>query len=330
MTPSTPIETAPDAFARALADHGLEPLRARSVTTLQLNVGKLCNQACRHCHVDAGPHRTGADENLDPEVRDHVMRLLASGAIGTLDLTGGAPELNPHFRDLVRVARQHGVHVMDRCNLSVLLLPEQRDLGEFLAEHRVEIVASLPYYRGDRTDRQRGAGVFDRSIEGLQRLNRLGYGHGDGLLLNLVYNPAGAYLPGDQAQLEADYKRELAARFGIACDRLFCLTNMPIARFLEWLARSGNENGYRAKLRAAFNPAAAAAVMCRDLVSVGPDGTIYDCDFNQMLDLPVDAGAPRNIRDFDARALAQRTIVTGSHCLGCTAGAGSSCGGQTA
>jgi radical SAM/Cys-rich protein len=322
---------APDRFAELVARSGLEPLAARGVTTLQVNLGKHCNQACRHCHVDAGPHQTGADVNMGERVAAEVRRVLRTGAVSTLDLTGGAPELNPHFRGLVRDARALGIHVIDRCNLSILLEPGNEDLAHFLAEQRVEIVASLPFYSQDRTDRQRGAGAFERSVTALLLLNALGYGESTcGLELNLVCNPVGAYLPGDQRELEADFKRELQRRFGIRFDRLFCLTNMPIARFADWLERSGNAAGYMERLADAFNPGAVANVMCRDLISVGPDGTIYDCDFNQMLGLPVVAGAPRNIREFDAGRLAERRVVTGDHCLGCTAGAGSSCRGAVA
>ena len=318
-------------FNEKLRAHDLDLLRAVEVTTLQVNLGKLCNQACRHCHVDAGPHQTGDDVNMSAAVVEHVVRALREGDIRTVDLTGGAPELNPHFRRLVRKARALGVHVIDRCNLSVLLVPGQEDLAAFLAEQEVEVVASLPFYSKDRTDRQRGSGVFDKSIEALRLLNSLGYGDGrSGLLLNLVYNPVGAYLPADQAQLEADYKRELDRLFGIRFDHLYCITNMPIARFLGWLRRSGNEERYMQTLLDAFNPLAAETVMCRNLISIGPDGTIYDCDFNQMLGLPVTGPAPRNIRGFDIQSLARRQIVTGDHCLGCTAGAGSSCGGAIA
>lgn len=316
-------------FDRALREHGAGALCAVDVTTLQVNLGKLCNQACGHCHVDAGPHQTSVDVNMGADVADHVVRVLREFDIATVDLTGGAPELNPHFRSIVEQARALGVSVMDRCNLSVLFQPGQEDLAEFLAANRVEVVASLPSYNQAGTDRQRGAGVFDASVEGLRRLNACGYGKGGGLVVNLVYNPVGAYLPGDQAQLEADYKRALSRRFDIEFDHLFCIANMPIARFLEWLRRSGNEARYVEELIGAFNPHAVDGVMCRELVSVGPDGTIFDCDFNQMLGLPVAPGVPANIRDFDRRALAGRRIVTGTHCLGCTAGAGSSCGGAT-
>ncbi len=316
-------------FDQKLRGHGLGELRARGLDTLQVNVGKLCNQACRHCHVDAGPHQTSADVNMSRETADVVVGILGRGTVRTVDLTGGAPELNPNFRRLVEAARQAGVHVIDRCNLSVLFQPGQEDLAEFLATHEVEVVASLPFYKQDRTDRQRGAGVFDLSIEGLKLLNRHGYGNSNGrLVLNLVYNPVGAYLPGDQAQLEAEYRRELLEHFGIRFDSLYTITNMPINRFKDWLQRSGNLESYMDTLLGAFNPVAAGNVMCRDLISVGPDGTIYDCDFNQMLSLGVDGAAPRNIRDFDVDALRSRRVVTGDHCLGCSAGAGSSCGGS--
>ena len=315
-------------FDSQLAHHGLAPLQAEGITTLQVNVGKLCNQTCKHCHVDAGPHQTAADVNMGAEVADKVIEVLAGGGFELLDLTGGAPELNPHFRKLVREARGLNVRVMDRCNLSVLFEEGQEDLAGFLADSGVEVTASLPFYHAGPTDRQRGSGVFDKSIEALRQLNGLGYGHGT-LGLNLVYNPVGAYLPGNQAELQADYKRELDRLFGIRFDNLFCITNMPIARFLDWLRHSGNEESYRQTLLESFNPAAVPGLMCRSLISIGPDGTIYDCDFNQMLDLPVHQGVPRNLRDFDRAALASRAIVTGRHCLGCTAGSGSSCGGTT-
>ena len=315
-------------FDRQLASHSLSPLHAARVDTLQVNLGKLCNQACRHCHVDAGPHQTSAEVNMSAATAEHVLRVLREQRVGTLDLTGGAPELNPNFRNLVGEARALGVHVMDRCNLSVLMLPEQADLAEFLAAQQVEVVASLPFYRRDRTDRQRGSGVFDASIEGLQRLNALGYGHQEALRLNLVLNPVGSYLPGDQASLELEYKAELATEFDIHFNQLFCITNMPIARYREWLAANGQLDSYMGRLREAFNPGAVPGLMCRTLISVAPDGSLHDCDFNQMLGLPLTS--PGNIRDFQGDSLAQRAIVTRDHCLGCTAGAGSSCGGATA
>ncbi|MBC7806398.1 MAG: arsenosugar biosynthesis radical SAM protein ArsS [Akkermansiaceae bacterium] len=316
-------------FAQSLSGADLFPLTATGVSTLQVNVGKRCNQACKHCHVDAGPQRS---EEMTRETTELVIEALRSHAtITTLDITGGAPELNPHFRYLAEAARQLGRHVIDRCNLTILFEPGQKDLAHFLAANRVEVVASLPYYLAERTDRQRGLGVFDKSVEGLHLLNSLGFGvEGSGLTLNLVYNPNGAFLPPDQTAMETEFRHELKTRYGIVFSNLFTLTNLPIARFKHFLERSGNYDKYMAKLSGAFNPGAAANVMCRSLVSVGYEGTLYDCDFNQMLELPVDPEMPGHIRDFDAFLLARRRIVTGSHCYGCTAGAGSSCGGAVA
>jgi len=312
-------------FDSRLEQSGMHPLRATGLSIFQINVGKLCNQTCRHCHVDAGPDRR---ETMSHETAVLCMEVLAKTAIPTVDITGGAPELNPNFRWLVEQARALGRHVMDRCNLSVLLLPSQSDLGDFLAEHRVEIVASLPYYRAPQTDAQRGEGVFEKSMEVLKRLNRLGYGReGSGLVLNLVYNPVGAFLPPKQDAIEAQFRRELSTHHGIMFNHLYTITNMPISRFLEFLVESGNYDGYMERLANAFNPAAASGVMCRSMISIGWDGTLYDCDFNQMLDLPLGHGAPRHIRDFNLALLASRQIVTRNHCYGCTAGAGSSCGG---
>ncbi len=314
-------------FDQMLAQHQHQPLLAASLDTLQVNLGKLCNQACKHCHVDAGPQQTAPELNMSAEMVAHVLRVLRQAQVGTLDLTGGAPELNANFRPLVSAARQLGVKVMDRCNLSVLFEPGQADLAGFLAAQQVEVVASLPYFRRDRTDRQRGTGVFDASIEGLQLLNSLGYGKDPKLQLNLVYNPVGAYLPGNQAALQAEFKHELDSRFDISFDQLFCITNMPIARFSQWLERSGNLQSYMQSLLEAFNPGALDGLMCRSMISVAPDGSLHDCDFNQMLGMPLHAKVPQNIRDFDLQALRQRQIQTAEHCLGCTAGAGSSCGG---
>ncbi|MBH0190755.1 MAG: radical SAM/Cys-rich domain protein [Nitrospira sp.] len=315
----------PPPFDLRLNQAGLFPLRATGITVMQLNVGKLCNQTCRHCHVDAGPDRI---ESMSRETAALCLAALAQTDIPTVDITGGAPELNPNFRWLVEQARGLGRHVMDRCNLSVLLLPSQADLAEFLAGHRVEIVASLPSYRAGQTDAQRGNGIFEKSLEGLRLLNRFGYGRPDsGLTLNLVYNPVGAFLPPKQEAIEAQFKKELRARHGIEFNRLYTITNMPISRFLEFLVESGNYEQYMTRLANAFNPIAAAGVMCRHTLSVGWDGRLYDCDFNQMLELPVDHGAPSHIRDFDLVQLHQRRIVTKNHCYGCTAGAGSSCGG---
>ena len=312
-------------FEAKMAEAGLPSLAATGITVFQINVGKLCNQTCRHCHVDAGPDRK---EIMTRETAERCIRALASTDIPTVDITGGAPELNPNFRWLVEQSRALGRHVMDRCNLTVLLLPTQADLAEFLALHRVEVIASLPYFREAQTDAQRGDGVHEKSIRALQRLNALGYGReGSGLILNLVHNPVGAFLPPKQEAIEAQFRHELAKHHGIQFNHLYTITNMPISRFLEFLITSGNFDGYMERLVNAFNPAAAAGVMCRYTLSVGWEGTLYDCDFNQMLDLPVGFGAPAHIRDFDAEKLHRRLIATGNHCYGCTAGAGSSCGG---
>ena len=312
----------------ALEGAGLLPLVAAGIDVLQINVGKKCNQTCRHCHVDAGPDRT---EMMPPDVVDACLRVLAESAIPTLDITGGAPELHPEFRRIVAAGTALGRRVIDRCNLTITRLPNYRWIPPFLAEHRVEITASLPYFQGRQTDAQRGEGVFDESIAALRELNALGYGHpGSGLVLNLVTNPVGAFLPPDQRAAERDWKQELERRHGIVFDRLFTITNMPISRFLEHLDEKGQAEAYLTRLVQGFNPAAAAGVMCRTTLSVGWDGTLYDCDFNQMLDLPVGGTLPRHILDFDAARLAGRTIVLGPHCFGCTAGAGSSCGGAVA
>lgn len=313
-------------FDEALERAGLE-LRAGDVEILQVNVGKLCNQTCRHCHVDAGPDRR---ERMSRETFEDVLRVLAATRIPVVDITGGAPELNPEFRWFVERVRALGRHVMDRCNLTILDTGPGRDLPEFFAEHEVELVCSLPHFRALHTDRQRGDGVFDKSIEGIRRLNALGYGDGtSGLRLSIVTNPAGAFLPSSQAALEAEWKRELDRRYGIRFDRLFTITNMPISRYLEWLEASGNTERYLQTLVSKFNPAAVAGLMCKSTLSVAWDGTLYDCDFNQMLEMPVDSKV-RHVRDFDPNELVGRRIATDRHCFGCTAGEGSSCGGATA
>ncbi len=317
----------PREFDEALRQSGLHPLKPTRLDIFQMNLGKMCNQTCRHCHVDAGPDRR---EVMSRETMELCLEALAKTSIPTVDLTGGAPEMNPHFRWLVEELRKLGRHVMDRCNLTILETKPHYELPAFLAEHRVEVVCSLPHYRALNTDKQRGEGVYEQSIRALQRLNALGYGDGtSGLRLVLVTNPVGAFLPANQASMEAEWKRELLRNHGLRFDSLYALTNMPISRFLEWLQQSGNLEGYLHRLVTAFNPAAARGVMCRNTLSVGWDGQLYDCDFNQMLELPVEAGAPRHIRDFDLAALESRTIVTDRHCFGCTAGAGSSCGGVT-
>jgi radical SAM/Cys-rich protein len=315
-------------FGEALAGAELFPLRATGIEILQLNVGRKCNQTCRHCHVDAGPDRT---EMMPDAVVDRCLEIIEGTDIPTVDITGGAPELHRRWREIVTRARAAGKHVMDRCNLTITLLPNYAYLPGFFAEHGVHVVASLPHYRQKGTDTQRGDGVFEESVTALRRLNALGYGKpGTGLVLDLVTNPVGTFLPGGQKALEAEWKRQLLRLYGVEFNALYTITNMPISRFLQFLEDSGQLGEYMQRLVTAFNPAAAAGVMCRNTLSVGWDGTLYDCDFNQMLDLPVDSRVPRTVFDFDLGALNRREIVLGPHCFGCTAGAGSSCGGATA
>jgi radical SAM/Cys-rich protein len=316
-------------FARHVEQAGLPALAAARPTVFQVNVGKLCNQRCRHCHVDAGPHQVEA--NMAWPTFAACLAAIARMRPAAVDITGGAPELNPHFRRFVREVRALGVAtIIDRCNLTVLLLDAQRDLAAFLAESRVAIVASLPAPNPAQTDAQRGEGVFERSIRALRLLNGLGYGMpGSGLTLTLMSNPVGAFLPPPQSSAEARFRTLLRSRWGVEFTNLIELTNMPISRFLEFLVASGNLEPYLAKLSGAFNPAAVAGLMCRTTLSVGWDGTLYDCDFNQMLELPV-AGTARTVFDLERLVLEGRPIVTGKHCLGCTAGQGSSCGGATA
>ncbi len=312
------------AFDSILEQHGLLPLEVERVEVLQVNVGKLCNQTCGHCHVDAGPNRR---EVMTRETAEKVIELLRRHPIPTLDITGGAPELNPNFRWLVREARALGRHVIDRCNLTILLTGPQADLVPFLAEHQVEVIASLPSFRGAGTDAQRGAGVFDKSIEAMRRLNAAGYGSGSGLTLNLVHNPVGAFLPGNQSSIERDYRRELGTRHGVTFDHLYTITNMPISRFLDHLERTGNLQGYVDLLVRSFSPAAVTSLMCRTYLSVGWDGRLFDCDFNQMLELTVNQGYPDTLDRLLASGDLRRPVRTARHCFGCTAGAGSSCGG---
>jgi radical SAM/Cys-rich protein len=302
-------------------------LRSQTIDTLQINVGKLCNQACKHCHVDASPART---EMMTAETAEACLRVLREFQIPTLDITGGAPELNPNFRRLVAEARNAGAKVIVRHNLTVMFEAGQTDLPEFFAANQVEVVSSLPYFLETQTDAQRGAGVFEKSIEALKKLNAVGYAREKNLVLNLVYNPTGAFLPPEQTAIEADFRRELETRYGIRFDNLFTITNMPIARFLDWLRRSRNEESYMTKLVNAYNPATVPGLMCRNLISVDWRGNLYDCDFNQMLELAVEESAPQTIFDFDLEKLRVRKIVTADHCFGCTAGSGSSCGGAVA
>ncbi len=319
-------------FAAALRQHGGAELRRARIDTLQVNVGKLCNMACQHCHVEAGPKRT---ERMDAVNAQHVIRVLTDNpGLHTLDLTGGAPELNAEFRELVRAARRLGRRVIDRCNLTVLFEPGQHDLGEFLAEQGVDVVASLPCYSLENVEAQRGKGAFDQSLAGLQRLNALGYGQpGSALVLNLVYNPGGAFLPPSQAELEARYRDELSRRFGIVFHQLLTITNMPIKRFAHALEREQKSVEYMSLLVANFNPSAVPGLMCRSLLSVSWDGTLHDCDFNQMLEMPLgvpDDALPRTLAELTSVAVFDGARVhTASHCFGCTAGAGSSCSGAT-
>jgi radical SAM/Cys-rich protein len=313
-----------------LARTDFPPIERRRVETVQVNVGYVCNQTCLHCHVNAGPKRT---ESMSRETVDHVLAYLAASGAGTLDLTGGAPELNPHFRHLVSAARARGVRVIDRCNLTVLFEPGQEDLADFLAAERVEIVASLPCYTPELVDRQRGEGVYEKSIEAIRRLNALGYGReGSGLSIDLVYNPQGPSLPPSEAKLEADYKRILGEQFEIVFNRLYTLANMPIQRFGSMLVSKGQFNEYMRLLRGAHRDENLEAVMCRSLVSVDWQGYLYDCDFNQMLGLPLKVAGKRrpHLADVMQRDLAGNPIVVADHCYGCTAGQGSSCGGALA
>lgn len=315
-------------FAATLSKYGWERLQPGELEIFQINLGKLCNMTCRHCHVDAGPDRS--DAMMDRETVQACLGALDQTTAHTVDITGGAPELNPHFRYLVDQCAARGKHVIDRCNLTVLLLPRMQDLPQWFAQRGVEIVCSLPHYRRRNTDAQRGDGTFEQSIEALHRLNAVGYGQGDPRKqLTLVSNPTGAFLSSNQASMEQEWKTGLEKNYGIRFDRLIAINNMPISRFLEWLEQSGNLEDYLELLVNTFNPATVSGVMCRNTLSVSWDGRLFDCDFNQMLDLEVKLpGASRpHIRDFDPTLLAQRQIVTGRHCFGCTAGAGSSCGG---
>ena len=294
---------------------------------LQINMGYRCNQACLHCHVNASPKRK---EIMDPDTVKHVLAFLERSPIVTLDITGGAPELNPCFRELVARAREMGKHVIDRCNLTILEEPGQEALARFLAEHQVEIIASLPCYLEQNVDQQRGDGVFSASIRGLQRLNELGYGHSDlKLSLHLVYNPIGPYLPPAQAQLEVDYKRELHDRFGIVFNQLYTIANMPIARFGSTLISTGEFNAYMKRLHDSHRDDNLPGVMCRKLISIDYQGFVYDCDFNQMLGIPlmIDSRPRIHLSDLIADELAGKPIQVADHCYGCTAGQGSSCGG---
>ncbi|MEO6549028.1 MAG: arsenosugar biosynthesis radical SAM (seleno)protein ArsS [Ferruginibacter sp.] len=316
-------------FQEKLEQSNLYPLKPMQVEILQLNIGKMCNQTCRHCHVDAGPDRK---EIMTKETMQQCIEVLQKyEQLTTVDLTGGAPEMNPDFRWFVQEISKLNRHIIVRCNLTIILANKKyHDLPEFYKMHKVEVVSSLPFYSQDRTDRQRGNGVFEDSIKALQMLNEIGYGKDvTGLQLNLVYNPAGAFLPPSQQALEKEYKQELKKRFGIEFNNLYVITNMPISRYLDYLLTSGNYESYMEKLANAYNPVAAASVMCRNTISVGWDGYLYDCDFNQMLELKVNCKS-KHISGFGIETLKSREIIIGQHCYGCTAGSGSSCGGAVA
>ena len=314
-------------FAEKIAFQGFKTLNPTGIDIFQINIGKLCNQTCAHCHVDAGPDKKV--ENMSRETVEMCLAIVEKYKIKTVDITGGAPEMNPHFRWFVESCRQLGTKVIDRCNLTIIQANKKyHDLPEWFAAHQVQIVSSLPYFSKNKTDSQRGDGVFEDSITALQKLNAVGYGKpGTGLNLDLVYNPSGAFLPGSQSGLEKEFKQQLKRRYDIEFNNLFAITNMPISRFLDFLIESGNYEEYMEKLVNAYNPSTVENVMCRNTVSVSWDGYMYDCDFNQMLDLKV-AAKGTHIRDFDFDALINRNIVLNQHCYGCTAGAGSSCGGE--
>ena len=314
-------------FEDKLDDIGLFPLKPTGIDIFQMNVGYMCNMTCKHCHVDAGPDR---QEIMSKETFEYCLKALRSSDIQTVDLTGGAPEMNPHFRWFVEQVSEMGKKIIVRSNLTILTTNKFSDLPEFFKKHKVEVTCSLPFYSRSRTDRQRGEGTYDKSIVALKRLNEIGYGKKDtGLKLNLVYNPVGAFLPGDQEEIKQEFKKELKRKHDIEFNDLFTITNLPISRFLNFLLMSGNLEDYMEKLVESFNPSAAMGVMCRNTISVGWDGSLYDCDFNQMLEMETHQDSVQHIRNFDLGKLNDREIVVNQHCFGCTAGAGSSCGGAT-
>jgi radical SAM/Cys-rich protein len=315
-------------FQQKLEGIGLYPLKPTVLEVFQINVGKMCNQVCRHCHVDAGPDRK---EIMTRQTMQQCLEVIKNNrSFTTVDLTGGAPEMNPDFRWFVAAIKEASpqIKIIVRCNLTIILANKKyHDLPQFFKLHNIEVVSSLPFYTAGRTDRQRGDGVFEDSVKALQMLNEVGYGIADsGLTLNLVYNPAGAFLPPSQTTLEQEFKTALKKDFDISFNSLFAITNLPISRYLDYLLQSGNYEKYMEKLTTAFNPVAAAGVMCRNTLSIGWDGFMYDCDFNQMLELKVDCSS-KHISQFNSSELHDRSIVVNQHCFGCTAGAGSSCGG---
>ena len=315
-------------FQKRISEHGWENgIAPVPVEIFQINIGKLCNQTCAHCHVDAGPDKK--EENMDRETLETCLDIIIKHNIPTVDITGGAPEMNAHFKWFVEECFKAGKKVMVRCNLTIIMANKKyHSLPDFFKDNGVHVVSSLPYFSKNRTDSQRGDGVFEDSIEALQRLNAVGYGkEGTGLILDLVHNPSGAYLPGDQAELQAEFKRQLKTKFDIVFNSLFAITNLPVSRFLDYLIETGNYKEYMSELSNAFNPMTIEGLMCRNTLSISWDGYIHDCDFNQMLDLR-SAVPNTHISEIDMDSLMNRKIVTNQHCYGCTAGAGSSCGGE--
>lgn len=329
LSEKTPTGLEPDAFASKLRQSNLFPLKPTQIEIFQMNVGKMCNQTCKHCHVDAGPDRK---EIMTRETMEQCLAVIKNNKFTTIDITGGAPEMNPNFRWFVESVRSidQDIKIIVRCNLTIIVAnPSYHDLPDFFRKHKIEVASSLPYFTAMRTDSQRGEGVFEKSMRALKMLNDVGYGkEGTGLILDLVYNPSGAFLPGSQGELEMEFKKKLQDSFGIAFNRLFTITNLPISRFLDYLISSGNYESYMEKLITSFNPIAAAGVMCRNTISVGWDGFLYDCDFNQMLDMKL-ATTSKHISKWNTGELTNRDILINQHCYGCTAGAGSSCGGAT-
>jgi radical SAM/Cys-rich protein len=313
-------------FEEKMDEIDLFPLRPTGIEIFQINVGYMCNMTCKHCHVDAGPDRK---EIMTRETLEYCLKALKNSTIQTVDLTGGAPEMNPHFRWFVDEVANLGKHIIVRSNLTILDTRKFEDLPKFMADRGVEITCSLPFYSKRRTDAQRGEGTYDKSMKVLKLLNEVGYGKEENLQLNLVYNPVGAFLPPDQESLLQDYKKRLWNDHGIVFNELYTITNLPISRYLNFLIMSDNLEEYMEKLVASFNPSAAMGVMCRNTISIGWDGTLYDCDFNQMLKMRTNHGSPDHIKDWDLEKLNKREIVVNQHCYGCTAGAGSSCGGAT-
>ena len=316
-------------FGKRIADLGHAPFLTSELEIFQINIGKLCNQTCAHCHVDAGPDRK--EENMDRATLEKCLKIIGSvPSIHTVDITGGAPEMNAHFRWFVEECTKLGKKVIDRCNLTIIMAnPKYHDLPDFLAKHKVQVVSSLPYFSKKRTDSQRGDGVFEDSIAALKKLNEVGYGkEGTGLVLDLVYNPNGAFLPDDQMSLQAEFKRQLSRKFDIVFNQLYAITNLPVSRFLDYLIQTENYKDYMQTLIEAFNPSTIDGLMCRNTLSVSWDGYLYDCDFNQMLDLKVSSKNSQHLDDFDLDDLTNRPIMVNQHCYGCTAGAGSSCGGE--